>query len=341
MPETNFFWEPISDNILQERDEAGVLAAEYTTEAALYGNLVCQHRAGVAGQYHCDAQGSTLAVTDDSQQVTDTRAYTAFGEATDTSGSTSIPFQYIGKKGYYHISSFPQYVARRRPYDTRQGRWLCVDPLGTHLVDTLVGSNDRLSALYVYADNSPLGRHDASGLFSTPACIDDDDPCKECDALIAGWPKEDLTHELTIEGEIKWTCKVTLKCATKCGTGLLGFTEVPKREGRNWAIDICISCTVANRKGLEAVIKHELIHFRSFCGRGRGFGSAQECATQERLAYGASCRATFKGDEEKIGRCIQCGVFLGCGPYFKTGGPRDRTPPCKPEDIGVETVRLE
>ena len=101
MPETNFFWDPLSDNILQERDETGTVTAEYTTEPGLYGNLISQNRGGVESQYHFDPQGSTLALTDDNQQVTDTYAYSAFGEVTEHTGSTINPFQYIGKMGYY------------------------------------------------------------------------------------------------------------------------------------------------------------------------------------------------------------------------------------------------
>jgi hypothetical protein len=35
MPEINFFWDPLSDNILQERDETGAVTAEYTAEPGL------------------------------------------------------------------------------------------------------------------------------------------------------------------------------------------------------------------------------------------------------------------------------------------------------------------
>src|ERR1051325_5544301 len=88
MSRTYFFWEPLSDNILQERDESGTVTAEYTTEAGLYGNVISQNRGGVESQYHFDPQGSTLALTDDNQQVTDTYAYSAFGEVTARTGST-------------------------------------------------------------------------------------------------------------------------------------------------------------------------------------------------------------------------------------------------------------
>jgi YD repeat-containing protein len=47
----------------------------------------------VESQFHYDAQGSTLAVTDDDQNVTDTFAYTAFGEVTERTGTTEVPFQ--------------------------------------------------------------------------------------------------------------------------------------------------------------------------------------------------------------------------------------------------------
>jgi len=48
MPEINFFWDPLSDNILQERDAIGALTGEYTTELGLYGNVISQNRSGVA-----------------------------------------------------------------------------------------------------------------------------------------------------------------------------------------------------------------------------------------------------------------------------------------------------
>jgi hypothetical protein len=90
---TYLFWNPLSDNMLQERDETGAVTAEYTAEPGLYGNVISQNRGGVESQYHYDAQGSTLALTDDNQNVTDTRAYSAFGKPSESAGSTVFPFQ--------------------------------------------------------------------------------------------------------------------------------------------------------------------------------------------------------------------------------------------------------
>ena len=58
------------------------MTAEYTAEPGLYGNIISQNWGGVESQLHYDAQGSTLAVTDDNQSVTDTFAYTAFCQST-------------------------------------------------------------------------------------------------------------------------------------------------------------------------------------------------------------------------------------------------------------------
>jgi len=127
MSEANVFWDPLSDNILQERDETGVVTAEYTTEPGLYGNLISQSRGGVKSQYHFDALGSTFALTDDSQEVTDTYAYTAFGEMTEQTGSTSNSFQYVGREGYYEDKVTSRYSIRRRPLSSKQGRWLARD----------------------------------------------------------------------------------------------------------------------------------------------------------------------------------------------------------------------
>lgn len=159
MAETNFFWEPLSDNILQERDESGALAGEYTTEPGLYGNVINQSRASVESTFHSDVMGSTLALSDTNQNVTDTRAYSGFGETTESTGSTEFPLQYIGRSGYYKTNS--EYYVRRRHYDAAGSfsRWRSPDPLGVNLLDT---------NLYSYVGNRPLRFFDPSGRFVIP-----------------------------------------------------------------------------------------------------------------------------------------------------------------------------
>jgi RHS repeat-associated protein len=158
MSRTYFFWDPLSDNILQERDESGTVTAEYTTEPGLYGNLISQNRGGVESQYHFDPQGSTLALTDDNQQVTDTYSYTAFGEVTEQTGSTANPFQYVGEKGYYRDAETGEYGVRRRQLQPGYSRWLSSDPMLAP------------PSHYVYSSNRTTFLTDPSGLAPNYEC---------------------------------------------------------------------------------------------------------------------------------------------------------------------------
>jgi RHS repeat-associated protein len=205
MPEINFFWDPLSDNILQERDETGAVTAEYTAEPGLYGNLISQNRGGVESQFHYDAQGSTLAVTDDNQNVTDTFAYTAFGEVTERIGTTDVPFQYIGQKGYYTDGVTGQIVARRRPYEPTRGRWLAIDPLWQFISNPTKRS---LTLCYGYAQNSPLAHGDPSGEMSISYNEDTLSP-NSCGAMY--W-KVNWTASKCEKGFIAQFMTVTISC---------------------------------------------------------------------------------------------------------------------------------
>ena len=150
MPETTFFWDPLSDNVLHEQDDTGTVTAEYTSEPGLYGNLIGQNRGGVESQYHFDALGSTLALSDGNQQVTDDYGYSAFGEVIEHSGSTSNPFQFIGSRGYRRDFTVDQYYVRRRVLVPHRGRWMSKD-------------RSRGVRTYHYANNAPAVRTDPSG----------------------------------------------------------------------------------------------------------------------------------------------------------------------------------
>jgi hypothetical protein len=121
---TCFFWDELEDNIVEEFDDADVTVADYTTEPDHFGNVISQHRSGQSSFFHYDALGSTLSVTDEGQQVTDTRAYSAFGEATEASGNTLFPYQYLGAMGYYTDAVTGKLLARDSVYDPQTTRWL-------------------------------------------------------------------------------------------------------------------------------------------------------------------------------------------------------------------------
>ena len=151
MAKTCFFWDDLEDNIIEEYDEAGATIADYTTEPDRFGNVISQHRDGQSSFFHYDALGSTLAVTDESQQITDTRAYAAFGETTESTSITTFPYQYIGQKGYYRDGATGEYVVRQRTYVPRTARWLSADTILS------------FGSLYGYVSNGPLVLQDPSG----------------------------------------------------------------------------------------------------------------------------------------------------------------------------------
>ena len=101
MPTTKYVWDVESDNVLMETDENDVTTAVYTNEPAEYGNLISQRRGNTTSYYHHDALGTTRALTDTTETVTDTYVYTAFGETVATTGTTTNPFRYVGEEGYY------------------------------------------------------------------------------------------------------------------------------------------------------------------------------------------------------------------------------------------------
>ena len=150
MAKTTYMWDELSDNVAAEYED-GVLSAAYTHEPGLYGNLLSQNRNGVTRYYHYDGRGDTVALTDDSGNVTDTKEYDACGNVIESTGSSVTPYQFIGRQGY-QTGNTSVYV-RARMYQPMVARWSSWDPL--HFVG---GSN-----LYTYAHNvltatDPSGR---------------------------------------------------------------------------------------------------------------------------------------------------------------------------------------
>jgi RHS repeat-associated protein len=154
MVAVNYLWNPINDNIVREFDDGGATVAEYTTEPDLYGNVVSQYRGGQTSYLVSDGQGNATELTNDAGNVTDTIRYSAFGEVTERTGSTEMPFEYIGQKGYYRDADTCSISVRHRPLFPRQGRWSCADPLG-------YGDSTNL---YQYVNGNPLSHLDPSGL---------------------------------------------------------------------------------------------------------------------------------------------------------------------------------
>src|SRR4051812_274773 len=109
MSDVHYFWDPVSDTLLQERDATGVVSVSYMNEPGPNGALISQRRAGAEMCYHFNAQGSVIALSAADQQTTDTYSYTAFGQRSEHIGNTTNPFQYIGRLGYYRDDVTEEY----------------------------------------------------------------------------------------------------------------------------------------------------------------------------------------------------------------------------------------
>lgn len=155
MAVTHYAWDPEFDQVTKELDENGATIAEYTCEPKRHGQIMSQHRGGVTSIYHYDAQGSTRALTNHNQNVTDTAVYTAFGEKVASTRTTVNPFGYVGALGYHSGTSNHAYV-RARDYEFETARWMSIDP----------GWPSSGINKYVYVNNQPLILTDPSGLIA-------------------------------------------------------------------------------------------------------------------------------------------------------------------------------
>jgi RHS repeat-associated protein len=113
------------------------------------GEVLSELRDGVKRDYVPDPLGSTVALLDSSQNITDTFSYWPYGESAGRTGTTATPFQYVGTEGYYTDSSGRNYV-RARYLDKVKGRWITEDWL--EYID-----------IYSYCNNSPFVYFDYSG----------------------------------------------------------------------------------------------------------------------------------------------------------------------------------
>ncbi|WP_373651960.1 RHS repeat-associated core domain-containing protein [Schlesneria sp. DSM 10557] len=120
-----------------------------------YGNLVSQQRNGQSTFYHFDGLGSTAALTTSTQTVSDSYTYRAFGDIAASSGTTTNPYQWVGREGYYRDEEAAELNLGHRHYDTATGRFTTEDPIGYHSGD---------SNFYRYGGNNPIVRTDPSGL---------------------------------------------------------------------------------------------------------------------------------------------------------------------------------
>ena len=188
----------------------------------LDGEIVSENRNGVIRDYVPDPLGSTVALLDNTQTITDTFSYFPSGTVASRTGTTSTPFQFVGTKGYHADASGKTYV-RARVLEPRKSRWLTEDPIG-------FGGGDW--NLYSYARNGPTRLIDTSGRDSgikwpcVKYCLDDalggfligcatglttaSPPCLTCiGAILTGCAIQ------------PWICGALYVCQAPCGKAII------------------------------------------------------------------------------------------------------------------------
>lgn len=140
-------------NVLAETDGSGNITAYYVYGLGLISKILPDD---TASYYHYDSRGSTIALTDLSENITDKYAYGPFGKLANSTGSTTNPFKYVGRYGVQDEENGLQYI-RARYYASELGRFVTKD--------TLAGNDKDGQSLnrYVYALNNPVVLIDISG----------------------------------------------------------------------------------------------------------------------------------------------------------------------------------
>jgi RHS repeat-associated protein len=176
MPVTNYIWDELNDTVLMETDGSGNPTVVYTNEPGRFGGLISQRQGGQPQYYHYDALGSTRQLTDSTGQVTDTYLYDAFGNTIQSTGTSVVPYHFVGRQGYYYDQELGEYYVRARQYAPTLARWLSLDPFdrrwGTigHNVGILAIAGDvraiyEFISSYAYAKNNALDYVDPSAYY--------------------------------------------------------------------------------------------------------------------------------------------------------------------------------
>ncbi len=140
-------------NVLMETDATGAATAYYIHGAGLLYRIT---PAGERQQYHFDPVGSTLALTDANEAITDKYAYDPFGRRLNREGTTANPFQYVGRYGVMDEENGLLFMGARF-YDTDTKRFLSRDPVKGD------EKNTQYMLFYAYGRNNPIRYFDPYG----------------------------------------------------------------------------------------------------------------------------------------------------------------------------------
>lgn len=152
MKVVDYIWH--RDSVRTRTDSAANSSTCYVRRPSPEGGLISEKRSNTISFHHYDVIGSTSAETDDTQMVTATSRYSAYGSLISRTGSSDTDYEWIGRSGYQSDSSAKLYSVRRRVFSSLTARWTSRDPADFEMP----------FEAYAYTHNSPLNRIDPSGL---------------------------------------------------------------------------------------------------------------------------------------------------------------------------------
>jgi RHS repeat-associated protein len=146
---TRYVYDPLG-RVIAEADSANKITRYYIWGAGL---LALAMPSGEVYTYHFDPNGSTVALTDQSQSSICLYSYSPFGEVTAEQETVPQPFRFVGQHGVWAEAN-GLYQMGARYYDAPIGRFISQDPAGVEAT----GPN-----LYAYAGNNPISNIDPTG----------------------------------------------------------------------------------------------------------------------------------------------------------------------------------
>ncbi|PHN07803.1 RHS repeat-associated core domain-containing protein [Flavilitoribacter nigricans] len=134
-------------NVLVETDGSGNALYYYIHGLGLCARVKVSNDA--AHYYHYDFRGSTIAMTDNGENITHQYSYLPYGGIAGEQEADPNPFKFVGQYGVMHDGD-ELYYMRARYYDAQTGRFLSEDPVW--------GEN-----LYAYGGGNPTMFIDPKG----------------------------------------------------------------------------------------------------------------------------------------------------------------------------------
>jgi RHS repeat-associated protein len=235
--------------VVYEAVNNGEAVTTYLNMRELDGSLISRDKYDgtslVQGRtYHFDGLGSTMSLTDEDGDVTDTYTYDAWGNVTNHTGSTNDnPYQYVGKLGYYTHYQEPTYVPLQlgvRYYDPTIGRFTQIDPMKDGInwypytscnpvvnVDPSGLADRKILPTKIYIDSSCNDKHKAkltkwvyyvpeSGKVRLVPLNPKQNPSEPIDAIyyymLTGLDKNRVPQYDWSTYKVPNACKVTIKC---------------------------------------------------------------------------------------------------------------------------------